>query len=125
MKRFSRIITTITAILLVIGIFISAEPCQLVCAAEGQNLTLSKQYLSEVKMFYGNTPEEAKITCEAEGYTFCPTNLNEGAPEIIYEVDEHGSNGSEAPVTHINANPGVYMGYKTTNDPGDAITDLS
>ena len=30
MKRFSRIITTITAILLVIGIFISAEPCQLV-----------------------------------------------------------------------------------------------
>ena len=115
MKRFSRIITTITAILLVIGIFISAEPCQLVCAAEGQNLTLSKQYLSEVKMFYGTSESAARSACEKEGFTFCPTDLNEGAPNVIYPT---GSSNFE---TRIH----IHMGYKTTTDPGDAITDLT
>ena len=116
MKKFSRIIIAITAFLLVFAIFVSAEPLQLASAAVGQDVALSKKYLSEVKMFYGRTENDAKADCEKEGFTFCPANLNEGAPNVIRDGDL-----SEDPVAPM----GIYMGYKTTEDPGDAITDIT
>ena len=75
---------------------------------------LAKQYLSEVKMFYGQTEALARADCEKEGYIFCPTNLNEGAPGVFIV----SGSSSRVPV-------GVYMGYKTTEDAGDAITDIT
>ena len=114
MKKFSRFISII-AFLLVVCIFVSAEPCQLACAAAGQDIALSKKYLSEVKMFYGTSESAAKTYCEQEGFIFCPTDLNEGAPNVIYPE------GSSS----LNNRIHIHMGYKLTDDPGDAITDLT
>lgn len=119
MKKFSRFIAMI-AFLLTVCIFVSSEPCQMVSAITGQDVVLSKQYLKEVKMFYGDTAEEAKKDCEAEGYTFCQTNLNEGGPT----VDNTGG-AIGAQLKRPIGNMGVYLGYKTTENPDNAITDLT
>lgn len=115
MKNFRRFITTV-AFALVICMFISSEPFQMVSAVTGQDLVASKQYLKEVKMFYGRTKEAAKTACEKEGFVFCPTDLNKGAPNVIREGDY---------TTKPNAAMGIYMGYKTTEDKGNAITDIT
>ena len=64
---------------------------------------LSTQYLSEVKMFYAESMDKARAECEKEGYTFCPQNLTEKSETKIQ----------------------TYLGYKSTTDPDDAITDLT
>lgn len=114
MKKSGRFISLI-ALLLCVCMIICSEPFQLMSAAVGQNETLSKQYLKEVKMFYGTSESAAKAACEEEGYTFCPTDLNEGAPNYIR------SKGSSKSDMRIH----IHMGYKTTENPGDAITDLT
>ena len=115
MKKFRRFIAAV-AFALAICMFISSEPFQMVSAVTGQDIVASKQYLSEVKMFYGRTQGAAKTACEKEGFVFCPTNLNKGAPNVIREGDLNSK-----PVAPM----GIYMGYKTTEDKGDAITDLT
>ena len=52
MKKFRHFLAMI-ALVLAVCIFISSEPIQMVSAAVGTDMKLSKQYLSEVKMFYG------------------------------------------------------------------------
>lgn len=69
-------------------------------------------------MFYGTTMSQAKQACEGEGYIFCPTNLNEGAPKVT-ENDFNQYNHNPPTETFI------YLGYKTTDDPDNAITDLT
>ncbi|WP_407386035.1 hypothetical protein [Ruminococcus sp.] len=121
MKRFSRFIAMI-AFLLTICIFVSSYPCQMVSAVVGQDLQLSKLYLKEVKMFYGESPEEAQEACEKEGFTFCPTDINEGAPKTVLPTEQPGdNNGYTNPFRSVS----VHMGYKTTEDPEEAITDLT
>ena len=115
MKKFRHLIAMI-AMVLAVSLFVASESCQLVSAIAGQNVIDSKLYLSEVKMFYGRTEAEAKSACEKEGFIFSSTNLNEGATNVIRNGDI-----STEPVAPM----GIYMGYKTTEDKGDAITDLT
>lgn len=65
------------------------------------------KFISEVVLAYGNTDSEAKQKLKDAGYTVYPKNLNADALK--------------------NGNPGpcVYLGYKTSNDVEDAITDFS
>ena len=65
-------------------------------------------YISEVKIGIGKTADEAKASLE--GYTILDCNLNENAG-----ASGVGSNGNRA----------VYLGYKTTTERKDAITDLA
>ena len=64
-------------------------------------------YVSEVKIGMGETAEEAKAALD--GYTILDTDLNQGAGGGL------GSKGEKA----------VFLGYKTTKDKDEAITDLA
>ena len=119
MKKFRHFLAMV-ALVLAISIFIASEPIQMVSAAVGQDLQLSKQYLSELKMFYGTSESEARSACESEGYTFCPTDLNEGG--VVVELD-WAANDDNNILTDIEMH--TYLGYKTTEDRDDAITDVT
>ena len=112
-KRISAII----AFALVIVLFVTSEPLRIVSAAAGEDIRLSKLYLEEVKMFYGRSESEAKSACESEGFIFCPTDLNEGSPNVVI-TDWQTNFEPNAPLR-------VYLGYKTTDNPDNAITDLT
>ncbi|MBP5208229.1 MAG: hypothetical protein J6330_07210, partial [Clostridia bacterium] len=116
LKLFSAAI----AILLVLSIFSASLPMQVLAAETGQNVQLSKLYLKEVKMFYGLTEADARAACESEGFIFCPTDLNKGSPTTVAlgstAVSQSGSRD-----IYI----GIYLGYKTTENPKNAITDLT
>ena len=64
-------------------------------------------YISDVMVGMGETAEEAKAALTSEGYTVLDRNLNEGAGSA-FKTDKF-----------------VYIGYKTTADPDEAITDLA
>ena len=104
-KRFLRIF----AFLLAVCMVISGQPWTAAAAQAKQDSENAKLYMSEVKVFYGRNAEQAKKVCEKEGFIFCDTNLNEGAPSMDSDASPMG----------------IYMGYKTTEDPDDAITDLT
>jgi len=101
MKKLRRFLAVI-AVVLAASLCVSSESFQIISSAVGDDIRDSKIYMSEVKMFYGNNKDEARTQCEKEGYIFCPANLNEGA----WGWD-------------------VFLGYKTTEDSGNAITDLT
>ncbi len=70
----------------------------------------SKLYISEVKLGMGNTEEEAAKALVDAGFFIMqkdgkPVDLNKGASDERPRV--------------------VYLGYKTTTDPNDGITDLA
>jgi hypothetical protein len=75
-------------------------------------------YISEVKVGMGETADEAKKELEKEGYTILKdssgnnADLNDGAGTS--SMFKEGANDKI-----------VYLGYKTTEDPNDAITDLA
>ena len=60
------------------------------------------KYLSDIKLYYAKSADEAKTGLEKEGYTFLNNNLN---------------NGTERDTQ-------VYLGYKTTTNSDMAITDI-
>ncbi len=65
------------------------------------------KYISEVQVFSGGSLAEAIKSCESAGYTAVKKNINR-------------SNDSDS------ADDGIYIvGYKTTTDPDEAITDIS
>ena len=76
------------------------------------------KYISEVRIGMGETEEEAKNELEAEGFTILKddsgnyANLNKDAGSK--SIFKRGANDKI-----------VYMGYKTTSDAADAITDLA
>ena len=102
--RKTKWLTRIIAAALAICMIFCTQGMQNVSAEVDQDKELDTLYVSEVKMFYGNNEDEARKFCEDEGYTFCPENLKEEAGEGA---------------------PPAYLGYKTTKDPGDAITDMT
>ncbi len=63
-------------------------------------------YIKDVVISYGNTSEEAKDWLLDNGYQVLNNNLNEGADDIFSDKRA------------------VYLGYTTTNDPEEAITDM-
>ena len=75
--------------------FIMMVPLQTVGAAGGG------KYVSEVYVAYGKNADDAKKTLNDKGYTPVDGNLNEGGKTY------------------------AMLGYKTTDDPQQAITDLS
>ena len=102
MKKTRFISRVIAAILLVCVIF-SNNGMSLLSNAAEKDQELKTQYVKEVKMFYADKAEDAQKECEAAGYTFCPENLKEDS----------------------NTDVKAYLGYKTTENEGDAITDMT
>ena len=73
------------------------------------------EYMSELILSYGRTDKEAKDWLIQNGYTVLNQNLNQG-----------GEGGSEA-LSWLGLSSekrSVYLGYKTTTDPKEAITDM-
>ena len=75
--------------------FIALVPLNTAAAAN------NGKYVSEVYVAYGKDADEAKKTLEDKGFTSVDGNLNDGGKTY------------------------AMMGYKTTDDPQQAITDLS
>ena len=100
----SKLISRIIAVSMAACMLFSAQPWTSATALWFQDEKDAKTYLAEVKMFYGETEEKAREYCEGEDYIFCPANLNEGSSTIYAGVD---------------SSIGIYMGYKTTEDPDD------
>ncbi|MBR4554680.1 MAG: hypothetical protein IKO27_03705 [Ruminococcus sp.] len=69
-------------------------------------------YISEVYLSYGDTDEKAKKWLEDNGYEILDQNLNEDAEGGVSWLGLASKKRS------------VYLGYKTTDDPDEAITDM-
>ena len=108
-----KLLTIITSALLCVTMLV-LSPAQVAASAANSG----KKYISEVKVGMGETSEAASKELLEEGYTIFAddkgnyADLNEGA----------GTTNAlkEGPNQKI-----VYLGYKTTDDAGDAITDLA
>ena len=99
MKRLS---VTLTAVLLAV-LFALQASVQVIGAAS------NTEYISEVKVFMAKEEKDAKSALQSEGYTLLDCNLNQDAE------GGWGSKGKKA----------TYLGYKTTTDSHEAITDLA
>jgi hypothetical protein len=64
------------------------------------------KYIKEVIISYGDTADEAKAWLTENGYEVLDKNLNEGADDTFSTARA------------------VYLGYTTTNDANEAITDM-
>ncbi|MBQ5334754.1 MAG: hypothetical protein J6Z45_02280, partial [Oscillospiraceae bacterium] len=109
----SKFFLRLTALTVTACMMFSNQPWTIAAAEAEQAKALSKTYMSEVKVFYAENADQAKQFCANEGYLFCPTNLNEGGKNQ-WSSSDHAVKTLE-----------VYLGYKTTKDPSDAITDIS
>ena len=98
---------TTAAVTAAMGLQMAVQPIQAAAA--------STQYLSEVIISYGNSDQEAKDWLTQNGYKVVNQNLNEG-----------GEGGSDAFswLGLASERRSVYLGYKTTTDPDEAITDM-
>ena len=63
-------------------------------------------YIKDVVISYGSTEDEAKNWLTENGYEVLDHNLNEGADDLI------------------SSKRAVYLGYTTTEDPEEAVTDM-
>ena len=111
MKRLLMILTSalLCMTMLVIG------PAQVLASAADSN---EQKYISEVKVGMGETSEQASKELLEEGYTI----LKDDGGEYADLNKDAGSKSAlkEGPNQKI-----VYLGYKTTADASDAITDLA
>ena len=64
------------------------------------------KYVKEMVISYGDTADEAKAWLTDNGYEVLDYNLNEGADDVF------------------STERAVYIGYKTTSDANEAITDM-
>ena len=83
-------------------------------AATGGN----QLYISEVKIGMGETADEANKELTAEGYIILTDDS--GAPADLNKDAGTDSRYKDGPKSRV-----VYLGYKTTTDPNEAITDLA
>ncbi|MBR1482109.1 MAG: hypothetical protein IJ598_03965 [Ruminococcus sp.] len=111
MKRLLMIFTSalLCMTMLVIG------PAQVVASAADNN---EKKYISEVKVGMGETSEQASKELLADGYTILKDDKGEYA-------DLNKDAGAKSPLKGGPNQKIVYLGYKTTADANDAITDLA
>ena len=93
-------IRTILSILLVLVIALTV-PAQAMAADK------KPAYVSDVMVGMGETADEAKKALTDAGYTVLDQNVNEGAGSVM-KTDKY-----------------VYLGYKTTENAAEAITDLA
>ena len=110
----NRITTIITSVILCVTMLLLGPAQVAASAAENEK----KTYISEVKVGMGETSEEASKELLAEGFTILTDSSGKYA-------DLNKDAGSKS---ILKAGPNqkiVYLGYKTTEDAGDAITDLA
>ena len=89
------------AISMVLALAITFVTCTNALAASSKN-----SYVKDVILSYGKTAEEAKTWLTNNGYDVLDYNLNEGADDTF------------------STKRAVYLGYTTTNDAEEAITDM-
>ncbi len=93
--KFLKFAKTLTALVLTLTV-IMLLPLQTVSAADNNG-----KYVSEVYVAYGKDADEARKTLRNKGFTPVESNLNDGG------------------------NTYAMMGYKTTNNIRESITDLA
>ena len=96
MKRFTKIISTLLCIVIVVS-----TPMQALAA--------TSKYISDLHISVADTPEKAKAELTEMGYTVFEGDLNAGA--------------GKSPT--LDNKKYVYLGYKTTSNSKEAITDVS
>ena len=108
-----KILTILTSVMLCVTM-LTVLPTQIVASAADN----AKKYISEVKVGMGETSEEAAKELLAEGYTILADDKG-GYADLNKDA---GSNSilKGGPNQKI-----VYLGYKTTESAGEAITDLA
>ena len=110
-KKF---LTAITSVVLCMTMLI-LSPIQIVASAAGNE---QNKYISEVKVGMGETSEQASKELLAEGYTILKDDSGNYA-------DLNKDAGSKSTLKEGPRQKIVYLGYKTTSDANDAITDLA
>ena len=108
-----KILTIITSALLCITMLV-LTPAQVIASAEGNG----KKYISEVKVGMGESSDEASKELLDEGYTILADDKGNYA-------DLNEDAGSKSALKGGPNQKIVYLGYKTTDDASDAITDLA
>ena len=108
-----KLLMILTALVLCVTMAALA-PAQVMAAANGNGT----KYVSEVKVGMGETSDEAAAELLAEGFTILKDSDGEYA-DLNYEAGTK-SGMKKGPTQKI-----VYLGYKTSDDPGKAITDLA
>lgn len=96
MKNYPRIITA----------FILVALMALLCPMQAFAASVSAEYISEVKIAYGKTLDDAKKWLTDQGYEVVDADLNEKADSVLSSA------------------MAVCLGYKTTKNADEAITDL-
>ena len=86
---------------LVLAMVLTFGTCVNVLAASSKN-----KYIKDVILSYGKTADEAKAWLTENGYEILDYDLNEGADDTFSTARA------------------VYLGYTTTNDAEEAITDM-
>ena len=114
-----KILTILTSVMLCMTM-LTVLPAQVIASAaenETKAAENAKKYVSEVKVGMGKTADEAAKELLAEGYTI----LSDGKGYADLNKDAGtGSLLKEGPKEKV-----VFLGYKTTEDAGEAITDLA
>ena len=111
MKKSATIFTSMLLCLTMLIVY----PTQLVASAADNS---GKKYISEVKVGMGETSEQASKELIDEGYTILADD--KGSYADLNKDAGTGHIAKEGPNQKI-----VYLGYKTTDDASDAITDLA
>ena len=121
MKRIRKKIRNTIAVLLAVAL-----PCATLSVPMPRVRAEENLYISEVKLGYGETAEEAATGLQMEGYRILTSDEENTSVEPAYQsyadLNKGGSSGNAL------ARKGtaiVYLGYKTTNKPEEAITDLA
>ena len=111
MKKISMIL-----IALVLCVAMAAlTPAQVMAAANGDKAL----YISEVKVGMGETSDAAAAELLAEGFTILKQDDGSYA-DLNEETGTKSLGMKEGPTQKV-----VYLGYKTTDNPKEAITDLA
>ncbi len=89
-----------------LSIFLAVAMCLVACTCAFAASYSKDKYVKEVFISYGNDDNEAKSYLKDNDYEVLDYNLNEGADDTFSKKRA------------------VYLGYKTTSDVDEAITDM-
>ena len=89
-----------------LSILLAVAMCLTACTGAFAASSGKKSYVKEVFLSYGNSDSEAKSYLKNKGYEVLDYNLNEGADDTF------------------STKRSVYLGYKTTTNADEAITDM-
>ncbi len=98
--KLKKLLRALVSLVLVVTLFMGTCTNAFAATARGN------KYIKEVIISYGNTADEAKNWLIDNGYEVLDYNLNEGADDTFSTARA------------------VYLGYTTTDDADEAITDM-